>query len=113
MRMVRVLPFVIAASASVLLLVAGGCAAVPDIQFVPDDARADGPPGDGGRDAPVDTGPVTCTAPSPGVDAVCCGASWCVGDCGGSNCGVCAAKCSPSEVCCGKPGNVLCKDKCN
>ena len=101
------------------------CAAVPDIQFVPDDARSDAPGVDaapdgagvdGSRDgAAGDAG--VCTSPSPGAGATCCGSMWCVGQCDAFNCDDCAQKarsgaCAAGDVCCGKAGNVVCKKQC-
>jgi hypothetical protein len=95
------------------VLVLTGCASVPDLRFVPDDAgsradASDGAPRDSGRDASGQ-----CTGASPDPGAVCCGPVWCVGECAGSNCDDCALKgCASGEVCCGKSGNVLCKSRC-
>lgn len=103
-----------------------GCEAVPDIRFVTADgaaeARSDAPTGDGGatdssdgsaRDADASS----CTGPSPGAGATCCGTVWCEGDCAQANCDLCAQKavsggCLPGDVCCGKTGNVVCKRQC-
>jgi len=94
------------------------CAAVPDIHFVTEDARADqvadAPNGqDSGKDAAVEGG--GCAAPPPAAGALCCPgtSTWCVGQCDTASCGECATKCQTGEVCCGKPGNVLCKRSCN
>lgn len=102
-----------------------GCAAVPEIRFVDEDASApdggarDGGPGtDGGgvvRDGAVDAGDASllCTTASPGASAVCCGTVWCLDDCGPQNCDECAKKgCAAGEVCCGKTGTVVCKSRC-
>jgi hypothetical protein len=94
------------------------CESVPDIHFVTDDARADGPAADGpsGQDGSVLDARIeaSCSAPAPAAGATCCAGSrtWCVGQCDTASCGECAAKCVTGEVCCGKPGNVLCKPSC-
>ncbi|CAN5921899.1 hypothetical protein BH11MYX4_BH11MYX4_33340 [soil metagenome] len=99
-----------------------GCEAVPDIQFVADDARADAPseggPGDGSVDASVrDSSSDACVGASPAAGATCCGTIWCVGDCDQANCDQCAQKattasCQAGDICCGKSGTVLCKKQC-
>lgn len=96
------------------------CEAVPDLHFVADDARADGPAADGpnGQDGGRSDGPApieaSCSAPAPAAGATCCAGSstWCVGQCDTAKCGECAAKCGTGEVCCGKSGTVLCKSSC-
>ena len=108
-------------SVGVLLVAAAylGCAAVPDIRFVDDSADTgssilgDGGTTDGAKDGSSGQDATTsCTSPSPGGGAACCGKVWCIGECGGSNCDDCAASCSADLFCCGKMGNVMCKPHC-
>ena len=106
----------------VCALVLGACGSVPDLHFVNDDAgstsRSDAStsPKDGG--STPDTGASDECGdqgiPAPASDAVCCGGVWCSGNCGEANCGLCAQRCDPGQgqVCCGKGGNVNCKDRC-
>jgi len=96
-----------------------GCAAVPDIRFVDDTAETgpnilgDGGKIDGSKDGSSGQDATTsCTTPSPGGGAPCCGNVWCIGECGGANCDLCAASCQAGEFCCGKTGNVMCKPRC-
>jgi hypothetical protein len=97
-------------------------AAVPDIRFVSDatDTGPDGAPDGGGKtdgDASTDgsstDAATSCTSPSPGGGATCCGDVWCIGDCSSTNCDQCATRgCLAGEFCCGKVGNVVCKTRC-
>jgi hypothetical protein len=115
-RHVRALALLLATTGAALGAASfAACAAVPELHFVADDARADvasdAPTGqDGGRDA---RGDGSCGDPAP-AGGVCCPASstWCVGQCDTANCAECRTKCATDEVCCGKPGNVLCKRSC-
>jgi hypothetical protein len=122
------------ALAATALIVAApylGCATVPDIRFVADDAggtagadaatttdgaTTDGAPTDGSTtaDGPtaIDAAPA-CTTASPAGGAMCCGAVWCIGDCSTTNCDQCANRgCATTDFCCGKMGTVVCKTRC-
>ncbi len=106
-----------------VLLVVGllACGDVPDIRFVPDDAGKVGTTPEAGTSTPKDAGPETGTAtptcpaqPPPG--GVCCGNNGCVGDrCAEATaCSECAAlPCTSGQLCCARPGNIQCKDRCN
>jgi len=99
-----------------------GCESVPDIYFVDADADADAGVDASSVDARAETG-VPQTDASPDADAAsmtcpgslpegattCCGAHACSGDCGADNCAKCARDCAPTQLCCGKPNNVLCQ----
>lgn len=94
-----------------------GCEPVPDLVFVPDDGGSADASAD--RDARADADAASadaaaaCTGARPDPGATCCAPVWCVGECGPSNCEACARKgCASGELCCGKPGTVLCKDSC-
>ena len=108
------------ASVALVAVVYVGCASVPDIRFVndatetgADTGAGDGPTTDGSKDGSSGhDATTTCTSPSPGGGAACCGQVWCIGDCSGTNCDLCAASCQSGEFCCGKMGNVMCKPRC-
>ncbi len=92
------------------------CEAVPDIRFVDDagehDAAKDSAT-DGRTDASGTGDAGACTGAEPAFGAVCCGTVWCVDQCDPQNCLRCEAeRCQAGTVCCGKNGNVQCKDKC-
>jgi hypothetical protein len=123
------LPLASSALAATALLVTAayfGCAPVPDIRFVADDAggtvdadatkTTDGAPTDGSTTADAaaaSDSAAGCTAASPGGGATCCGDVWCIGDCSTTNCDQCASRgCQPGEFCCGKMGTVVCKTRC-
>ena len=116
--MKRARALVVAAVTSVALSYLG-CGAVPEIRFVDDGAdgaadtgATDGPKTDGANDGSLD-GAGACTTASPGGGATCCGDVWCLGECSAFNCDQCAARgCQAGELCCGKPGNVVCKTHC-
>ena len=107
-------------SATLVALSYVGCASVPDIRFVNDgaetgpDAGGDGPKSDGSKDGSSGDQDATtsCTSPSPGGGASCCGQVWCIGDCSSANCDLCASSCQAGLFCCGKMGNVMCKPHC-
>jgi hypothetical protein len=118
------LPLVSSALAATALLVTAaylGCAAVPDIRFVAEDA---GSQVDADAATPTDGAPTAdgamardaaagCTTASPGGGATCCGDVWCTGDCSATNCDQCASRgCQTGELCCGKMGTVVCKTRC-
>jgi len=99
--------------------VAGGCEPVPDLHFVSDaggDTRDDA---DADRDAATtdaisSEASTSCPTPAPAGDAVCCGSSWCQSGCNASACAECVAKgCRVGEVCCVKPGTVVCQKECS
>jgi hypothetical protein len=104
-----------------------GCGAVPELQFVSDDASSgdaqieidasDGDGADSALESAVEAG--ACPGPSPSATAKCCAPLWCDGDCGPANCDECSrmaasGSCGAGKICCGTPGNgnLLCKDKC-
>jgi hypothetical protein len=97
------------------------CESVPDLRFVTADAGDKEPTGEAGSDAGgKDAGtsdsskpnPAVCSTPAP-AGGTCCGAVWCLEECGADNCAECAQKgCAAGEVCCGKTGTVVCKPKC-
>jgi len=95
---------------------ATACEPVPDLEFVSADAQSDAPRDAGGDtsagDGGTDSGPPqVCSTPAP-AGGTCCGAIWCLDLCGADNCAECASKgCKADEVCCGKMGTVICKDK--
>lgn len=95
------------------------CESVPDLRFVdppPDAGDTILPSADASALAPLDAGKDAaangCPLPMP-AGGTCCGRSWCVGQCDVDNCSACEqAACGSGEICCGKPQNVQCKDKC-
>jgi hypothetical protein len=94
------------------------CASVPDIRFV-DDGTGTVETSDAGDAAATsssssgsnDNG--DCEGPPPASGAICCGDTWCVGQCDTTNCDRCANEgCDDGLFCCGKPNTVLCKSRC-
>lgn len=94
---------------------ASGCASVPTVRFVDEDAGVASPDA---STATVDSGSkldasgeaeaaVTgCPTPLP-AGATCCQGRLCLNNCSQQQCNKCPTTCSGSTVCCPGPGNSL------